>query len=523
MSPETGINDKRQTEVSRWDDPEQLLKVTRNEEVLRALSVFLNVTQKRLVEVFRLRATPQASLKIPDKGNGGHRDVTYRFGYNTFEQPKSSGKGMRQISDPAPAIKEVQKELLLRLRQVPHTIAVTGGEPGMGIRENVTRHVRNSYTVTMDIKNAFPSVTGERVYANLRGFIERQLTMNFPHLAVEERELFMYAVVALMIKDDQLPQGAPTSTHLLNLVLARVDSDIFRSINSEKLGLHLPQYTRYVDDITISWRCFSDFITPWRIAGQMQKRLTSVLEPNPETSPEEQEKQYAALPMETLIAEISQNIDELKDNTGGIRHQSEIDNTRKKLAVIRGLILKLKACCWGVDIVAFEKMDGLVGELDVFSAGLKATDKNPVTAVINEVGAILRKNGFRPKDSKTRVWTPNSGTARQITGIIIGPQGKLSLPRETMDKFQHFAYVCGNCEMDRIIDALRNLEPHKFAGKGDKNITADTVSRVLQGIRSFILEVKGTVPKKFEVQYSKARSRFFSTWHQTQGRYQAYS
>ena len=523
MSSDTGVNHKQLAEVSRWDDPENLLKVTRNNEVLRALSVFLNVTQKKLAEVFRLRATPQIGLKVPDKRNGGYRDATYMFGYNTFEQPKSSGKGMRQISDPAPAIKEVQKELLLRLRQVPHTIAVTGGEPGMGIRENVTRHVRNSYTVTMDIKNAFPSVTGERVHANLRGFLERQLTMNFPHLAVEERELFMYAVVALMIKDDQLPQGAPTSTHLLNLVLARVDSDIFRSINSERLGLHLPQFTRYVDDLTISWRCFSDFITPWRIAGQMQKKLASILETNPEMSPEDQEKHFAALPMEELIAEVCRNIDELKDNAGSIRHQSEIDNIRKKLAVIRGLLLKLKACCWGIDIKAFEKMDGLVGELDLFSAGLKAADKNPVTSVINEVGSVLRRNGFRAKDSKTKVWTPNSGTARQITGVIIGPHGRLSLPGETMDKFLHFAYVCGNCEMDRIVDALRNLEPHKFARKSDKYITADTVSRVLQGIRSFILEVKGTVPKKFEIQYGKARSRFFSTWHQAQGRYPAYS
>jgi RNA-directed DNA polymerase len=84
----------------------------------------------------------------------------------------------------------------------------------------------------MDIKDFFPSVNSQKIRPVLREF--------FPDEA--ELELTMQ----LVTRNGRLPQGAPTSPHLANLVFSHIDEAIARSLGARWV------YSRYADDLAFS-------------------------------------------------------------------------------------------------------------------------------------------------------------------------------------------------------------------------------------------------------------------------------
>jgi len=88
--------------------------------------------------------------------------------------------------------------------------------------------------VRLDLKDFFPSTSRERVRQYFRC-----IGWNRPAAAILTR---------LCIHRDGLPQGAPTSPRLSNLVNFRLDRRLAGM--ARKLGI---AYTRYADDITLSF------------------------------------------------------------------------------------------------------------------------------------------------------------------------------------------------------------------------------------------------------------------------------
>ncbi len=154
--------------------------------------------------------------------------------YHTFTIPKRSG-GTRQIHAPKPALKELQRKilhrLLARLRSHPH---VTGFERRHSIVTNARTHVGADVIVRMDIKDFFPSTSTERVYQYFRTIGWNKKTASL--------------LVNLCTLDGALPQGAPTSPRLSNLVNYQMDARLTGLAKS--IGA---SYTRYADDITFSF------------------------------------------------------------------------------------------------------------------------------------------------------------------------------------------------------------------------------------------------------------------------------
>jgi retron-type reverse transcriptase len=148
--------------------------------------------------------------------------------------PLVTGKKKRWIEAPRNELKQLQRRLLdsLLYRLATHESA-HGFVRGRSIVTNARRHCGRRWVVTMDIRDFFPSIGAERV--------NRQL-LSLP-MTEAEREI----VVKLVTRNARLPQGAPTSPHLANLVSRRLDIRLKRL--AEESGW---AYTRYADDMAFS-------------------------------------------------------------------------------------------------------------------------------------------------------------------------------------------------------------------------------------------------------------------------------
>jgi len=162
--------------------------------------------------------------------------------------PKRSG-GTRRLLVPDQATKQLQRALLHRvlsgLRSHP---AAMGFEPDRSIVENALPHVGQAVVIQMDVQDFFPSTTATRVEAYFR-----RIGWNKQAAAL---------LATLTTHEGSLPQGAPTSPRLSNLVNYGIDERLARFACRRK-----GEYTRYADDITFSFP--KDY--PKRVRGVIQK------------------------------------------------------------------------------------------------------------------------------------------------------------------------------------------------------------------------------------------------------------
>jgi hypothetical protein len=153
--------------------------------------------------------------------------------YQFFEIPKRSG-GKRRIAAPSPELKTLQRRILRRvlgrLRAHPHA---TGFERNHSIVTNARPHVGQAVVLRLDIRDFFGSTRAARIHDYLRW--------------IGWDEAAAQLLVQLCCLDGALPQGAPTSPRLANLVNYRLDAQL--------LGLarrFQATYTRYADDLFFS-------------------------------------------------------------------------------------------------------------------------------------------------------------------------------------------------------------------------------------------------------------------------------
>lgn len=153
--------------------------------------------------------------------------------YTTFTIPKRSG-GSRTIEAPDEELKALQRAISRRLlaRLHSHTCCV-GFERGLSIVHNANAHRRRAVIVKMDIRDFFPSTTEKRVRTFFRD-------LGWSKEAAE-------VLTRITTHRGALPQGAPTSPRLANLVNFRMDARL-NGLASKYNAV----YTRYADDITFS-------------------------------------------------------------------------------------------------------------------------------------------------------------------------------------------------------------------------------------------------------------------------------
>lgn len=163
--------------------------------------------------------------------------------YHQFSIRKKSG-GERTLSSPNAPLKEIQRYLSIILSAVYEPKAcVTGFTAQRSIVDNATPHVGKQFVFNVDLKDFFPSIQLHRIKAVLK-------LPPFKLVGEQEKLAFLIARLCCITTAENvgvLPQGAPTSPILSNIVCQKLDHRL--SGLAKRYGA---AYTRYADDITFS-------------------------------------------------------------------------------------------------------------------------------------------------------------------------------------------------------------------------------------------------------------------------------
>lgn len=155
--------------------------------------------------------------------------------YTQYRIKKRHG-GTRKILAPETPLKILQHKLNCVLQLVYKPKApVHGFVTERSILTNARVHTGKRFVLNVDLRDFFPSINFGRV---------RGVFLSQPY-GLDAAAATILAQICCV--NNQLPQGAPTSPTVSNMVCARMDGE-FQAL-AASLGCH---YTRYADDLTFS-------------------------------------------------------------------------------------------------------------------------------------------------------------------------------------------------------------------------------------------------------------------------------
>ena len=186
--------------------------------------------------------------------------------YKQFNIKKKSG-GTRKITAPS------NQSFMLLLKYVNEILKAlyTPSDYAMGFTEgrsvvtNASIHKGQNYIFNIDLKDFFPSIEQARVWKRLQ---LEPICLKQPIANV------IAGLCCMKIKDDNcaakyvLPQGAPTSPILTNMICDKLDRRVAGL--AKRFGLH---YSRYADDIT-----FSSMHNVYQTNGVFRSELQRIIE-----------------------------------------------------------------------------------------------------------------------------------------------------------------------------------------------------------------------------------------------------
>ncbi len=164
-----------------------------------------------------------------------------KFFYRKFEVDKRNGE-KRTLYEPLPSLKEIQiwilNEILYKCKVSRYAKAYV---PKRSIKEHTIYHTDEPFVLTLDIKEFFKSIKFKLV---------ESLFHNMGY-SVKMSNLF----TKLCFLENELPQGAPTSPYISNLILKDFDNEVSNYCMINKI-----KYTRYADDLAFSGNLNADEI-----------------------------------------------------------------------------------------------------------------------------------------------------------------------------------------------------------------------------------------------------------------------
>ena len=173
------------------------------------------------------------------------------YNYRKFRIKKKS-KGYREILAPKPQLKALQQDIYEKiLKKISPSEFSHGFRIDHSIVSNAKMHLNAKFVYTIDIKNFFTSIKFDKVisfyksigYSGVISFLLASLCTAPPRQYSRKTKTWVLSKKPLSF----LPQGAPTSPALSNLVCNNLDSKIsFLALKYEY------RYTRYADDFTFS-------------------------------------------------------------------------------------------------------------------------------------------------------------------------------------------------------------------------------------------------------------------------------
>lgn len=153
--------------------------------------------------------------------------------YRKFIIPKRKG-GKREITAPFPALLECQHWIYNNiLRKIPIHPCSHGFTNEKSIITNATIHLEQDHFLKIDIKDFFPSIGINKVITTFRN-------LGYTYKV-------SYYLSAICCYETHLPQGAPTSPSLSNIIVKNLDNRLSKFADKFQL-----KYSRYADDLAFS-------------------------------------------------------------------------------------------------------------------------------------------------------------------------------------------------------------------------------------------------------------------------------
>ena len=150
----------------------------------------------------------------------------------------------RIIREPNAYLKQIQRNLVYILNLIyKGKFCSHGFEKGKSIVTNAKFHTNKKFIFKIDLEDFFPSITFARVYGIFCKppfNFNKNISTLLAHLCIYQETLSRDSI-------GELPQGAPTSPIISNLICRRLDNDLYKLSKKYKCN-----YTRYADDITFS-------------------------------------------------------------------------------------------------------------------------------------------------------------------------------------------------------------------------------------------------------------------------------
>jgi RNA-directed DNA polymerase len=153
--------------------------------------------------------------------------------YRRFKIPKRKS-GFREITAPYPALLECQYWIYENvLKGIEIHPCAHGFTFNKSIITNSSFHINKPHFLKIDLKDFFPSIKIQRVI-----FIFRKLGYS---------NKISFYLARLCCHNNELPQGAPTSPIISNIIAKQLDIRLLSF--AKKMNLY---YTRYADDLAFS-------------------------------------------------------------------------------------------------------------------------------------------------------------------------------------------------------------------------------------------------------------------------------
>jgi hypothetical protein len=144
----------------------------------------------------------------------------------------------RTLADPHPALKVLHQRIISRifthLEFPPYLHGGIRTDDPRDFITNASAHTKAETAITLDIQRFFPSIRPAQV-----NYVFKNLFKFSPEVA--------NVLTGVVTLNDEIPQGAPTSSYIANLVMWEEECKLVARLNGKGFS-----YTRLIDDMTIS-------------------------------------------------------------------------------------------------------------------------------------------------------------------------------------------------------------------------------------------------------------------------------
>ncbi|HTJ74132.1 MAG TPA: reverse transcriptase family protein [Acidimicrobiales bacterium] len=200
----------------------------------------------------------------------------YRYRWS----PKAAG-GARLIEEPKGVLKHFQRRILRDvLDAIPAHDAAHGFRRQRSVLTNAAHHAGHAAVLRFDLESFFASVPAGRVFGLFRtagypepvahtmtALVTNVVPVTVWRAAPKGPDLAAHHRLGRHLATPHLPQGAPTSPAMANLVAYRLDRRLHGL--AEAIGA---RYTRYADDLT-----FSGPHRLWRRAPELSRLVAAIV------------------------------------------------------------------------------------------------------------------------------------------------------------------------------------------------------------------------------------------------------